>query len=143
MKKILIMMAFALMSIAAIAFEFDGIDLNGNVVDISKKVAQKGYVFDPESGRLTGNCAGIQLYISMEYDNVTEPGKLGRFIVDIPMNNPSAVQIVASTFAVIYHSLPSKADSKEFLVSNDGTVASVQAINNGVRLVYTTPYCQK
>lgn len=143
MRKIFIMMALALVSVAASAFEFDGIDLNGSLKNISMQIAQKGYVTDPETATMTGECGGVNLIISLKYDKVTEEGKLGQFIVDIPMDNPAAAQIVASTFAVIYHSLPSKADTKLFQVSNDGTTAEVAATKNGVRLTYTTPYYKK
>ena len=53
MKPILTIIACMLIGIATQAHEFDGIDLNGRVVDISKQLAHKGYIFDPETGCLS------------------------------------------------------------------------------------------
>ena len=46
MKKIFFAVFALVMSINANAFEFDGIDLNGNIADITKQVSAKGYAFD-------------------------------------------------------------------------------------------------
>lgn len=48
MKKFFLAVMALFMSFTANAFEFDGIDLNGSVADITKQVSAKGYVFDQE-----------------------------------------------------------------------------------------------
>ena len=140
MKPILTIIACMLISIAAQAHEFDGIDLNGRVVDISKQLAHKGYIFDPKTGCLSSTGEVSPIYITLEYDNVSQAGKLGRLIVDMTMSDPSAAQVVATTFAVLYRALPSQSDEKKYQVSDDGTTASVQPTDGGVRIIYTTPY---
>ena len=122
------------------ANDFDGIDLNGRVVDISKQLAHKGYIFDPETGCLSSTGEVSPVYITLEYDKVSQAGKLGRLIVDMTMSDPSAAQVVATTFAVLYRALPSQSDEKKYQVSDDGTTASVQPTDGGVRIIYTTPY---
>lgn len=140
MKKFLVIAACTLASVAAQAYDFDGIDLNGRVIDISKQLAHKGYIYDAETGRLSSNGGGQATYITLEYDRVTQAGRLGRLIVDMPMSDPSAPQVVATTFAVLYSALPSQPDKPKYQVAADGTTATIQPTDNGVRIVYTTPY---
>ena len=64
MKKILIAFAALVMSLNASAFEFDGIDLNGNVVEVTRQISAKGYVYDDAKDCLKGT-ARVQRYISL------------------------------------------------------------------------------
>ena len=46
MKKMFLSLTALLMCLSASAFEFDGIDLNGSFVEITRQISQKGYVYD-------------------------------------------------------------------------------------------------
>ena len=63
MKKIFFAVFALVMSINANAFEFDGIDLNGNIADITKQVSAKGYAFDDVKNGLVGNCQGTDILL--------------------------------------------------------------------------------
>ncbi len=144
MKKIFFAVIALFMSIGANAFEFDGIDLNGNVADITKQVSAKGYVFDLERNALKGNCQGTEIFLTFNYVNVTTQGKIGQLIVDIPMTQANAFDVMTRTFNVIYH-LTGKCDKggMQYSVSTDGTSLCVTKIAGGVRLTYNTPYYKK
>ena len=81
MKKIFFAVFALVMSINANAFEFDGIDLNGNIGDITKQVSAKGYAFDDVKNGLVGNCQGTDILLRFNYENVSQQGKLGQLIV--------------------------------------------------------------
>ena len=72
MKKIFFAVFALVMSINANAFEFDGIDLNGNIGDITKQVSAKGYAFDDVKNGLVGNCQGTDILLRFNYENVSQ-----------------------------------------------------------------------
>jgi hypothetical protein len=140
MKKIFFAVFALVMSINANAFEFDGIDLNGNIGDITKQVSAKGYAFDEAKNGLVGNCQGTDILLRFNYENVSQQGKLGQLIVEIPMSEPNSLDVIVKTFNVVYH-LKEKADNRfTYVVSNDGTTLTVSKKNDVVLLTYNTPY---
>ena len=140
MKKIFFAVFALVMSINANAFEFDGIDLNGNIGDITKQVSAKGYAFDDVKNGLVGNCQGTDIVLHFNYENVSKQGKLGQLIVEIPMSEPNSLDVIVKTFNVVYH-LKEKADNRfTYVVSNDGTTLTVSKKNDVVLLTYNTPY---
>ena len=140
MKKIFFAVFALVMSINANAFEFDGIDLNGNIGDITKQVSAKGYAFDDVKNGLVGNCQGTDILLRFNYENVSQQGKLGQLIVEIPMSEPNSLDVIVKTFNVVYH-LKEKADNRfTYVVSNDGTTLTVSKKNDVVLLTYNTPH---
>ena len=140
MKKIFFAVFALVMSINANAFEFEGIDLNGNIGDITKLVSAKGYAFDDVKNGLVGNCQGTDILLRFNYENVSQQGKLGQLIVEIPMSEPNSLDVIVKTFNVVYH-LKEKADNRfTYVVSNDGTTLTVSKKNDVVLLTYNTPY---
>ena len=140
MKKFFFAVFALVMSINANAFEFDGIDLNGNIGDITKQVSAKGYAFDDVKNGLVGNCQGTDILLRFNYENVSQQGKLGQLIVEIPMSEPNSLDVIVKTFNVVYH-LKEKADNRfTYVVSNDGTTLTVSKKNDVVLLTYNTPY---
>ena len=140
MKKIFFAVFALVMSINANAFEFDGIDLNGNIADITKQVSAKGYAFDEAKNGLVGNCQGTDILLRFNYENVSQQGKLGQLFVEIPMSEPNSLDVIVKTFNVVYH-IKDKADNRyTYVVSNDGTTLTVSKKNDVVLLTYNTPY---
>jgi len=140
MKKIFFAVFALVMSINANAFEFDGIDLNGNIGDITKQVSAKGYAFDDVKNGLVGNCQGTDILLRFNYEKVSQQGKLGQLIVEIPMSEPNSLDVIVKTFNVVYH-LKEKADNRfTYVVSNDGTTLTVSKKNDVVLLTCNTPY---
>ena len=140
MKKIFFAVFALVMSINANAFEFDGIDLNGNIADITKQVSAKGYAFDEAKNGLVGNCQGTDILLRFNYEKVSQQGKLGQLIVEIPMSEPNSLDVIVKTFNVVYH-IKDKADNRyTYVVSNDGTTLTVSKKNDVVVLTYNTPY---
>ena len=143
MKKLFIAVMTLFMSISANAFEFDGIDLNGNVADVTKQVSAKGYAFDQERNALKGNCQGTEIYLTFNYVDVTESSKIGQLVVDIPMAEADALEVISKTFNVIYHQIGKCDKGICYSVSADGTTVTVSKISGGVRLTYNTSYYKK
>ena len=140
MKKIFFAVFALVTSINANAFEFDGIDLNGNIADITKQVSAKGYAFDEAKNGLVGNCQGTDILLRFNYENVSQQGKLGQLFVEIPMSEPNSLDVIVKTFNVVYH-IKDKADNRyTYVVSNDGTTLTVSKKNDVVLLTYNTPY---
>ena len=140
MKKIFFAVFALVMSLNANAFEFDGIDLNGNIGDITKQVSAKGYAFDDVKNGLVGNCQGTDILLRFNYENVSQQGKLGQLLVEIPMSEPNSLDVIVKTFNVVYH-IKDKADNRyTYVVSNDGTTLTVSKKNDVVLLTYNTPY---
>ena len=140
MKKIFFAVFALVMSINANAFEFDGIDLNGNIADITKQVSAKGYAFDESKNGLVGNCQGTDILLRFNYEKVSQQGKLGQLIVEIPMSEANSLDVIVKTFNVVYH-IKDKADNRyTYVVSNDGTTLTVSKKNDVVVLTYNTPY---
>lgn len=142
MKKLFVVLAAMVMTLSASAFDFDGISLNASVNKISAEIAKRGYVYDEASDAFTGMCQGTQIYMSMNWKDVKEAGKLGQLIVDVPMKEQNALSIVTKMFNVIYHTAEG-GKANVYSVSNDGTTLEVQSSSKGIRLVYSTPFYKK
>lgn len=142
MKKLFVVLAAMVMTLSASAFDFDGINLNASVNKISSAIAKRGYVYDDQSDAFTGLCRGTQIYMSMNWKDVKEAGKLGQLIVDVPMKEEHAFAIVSKMLNVIYH-VAEGHKSNVYSVSEDGTTLEVHKSAKGVRLVYNTPYYKK
>ena len=142
MKKLFVVLAAMVMTLSASAFDFDGINLNASVNKISAEIAKRGYVYDEASHAFTGMCQGTQIYMSMNWKDVKEAGKLGQLIVDVPMKEQNALSIVTKMFNVIYHTAEG-GKANVYSVSNDGTTLEVQSSSKGIRLVYSTPFYKK
>lgn len=140
MKKFFLAMVALVMSISANAFQFDGIDLNGSVAEITRQISSKGYSFDESRNCLVGKCQGTEIYLSFNYVDVTKQGRLGQLIVDVPMSEADALEVISKTFNVVYHQIAKGEKSYSYSVSEDGTVLIVSKIANGIRLTYNTPY---
>lgn len=140
MKKFFLAMVALVMSISANAFQFDGIDLNGSVAEITRQISSKGYSFDESRNCLVGKCQGTEIYLSFNYVDVTKQGRLGQLIVDVPMSEADALEVISKTFNVVYHQIAKGENSYSYSVSEDGTVLIVSKIANGIRLTYNTPY---
>ena len=142
MKKLFVVLAAMVMTLSASAFDFDGINLNASVNKISAEIAKRGYVYDEATDALTGMLQGTQIYMSMNWKDVKEAGKLGQLIVDVPMKEQNAQSIVTKMFNVIYHTADG-GKANVYSVSNDGTILEVQSSSKGIRLVYSTPFYKK
>lgn len=140
MKKFFLAMVALVMSISANAFQFDGIDLNGSVAEITRQISSKGYSFDESRNCLVGKCQGTEIYLSFNYVDVTKQGRLGQLIVDVPMSEADVLEVISKTFNVVYHQIAKGENSYSYSVSEDGTVLIVSKIANGIRLTYNTPY---
>lgn len=140
MKKIFFAVIALILSLNANAFEFDGIDLNGNISDITKQVSAKGYAFDDVKNGLVGNCQGTDILLRFNYEHVSQQGKLGQLIVEIPMSEPNALDVIVKTFNVVYHLKEKQENRFTYVVSNDGTTVTVSKINSLIYLTYNTPY---
>ena len=144
MKKLLVSLV-ALMSVfTAKAFVFDGIDLNGTIVQVTREVAQKGYIFDIEKQCLKGNCQGTEIYLSFNTEDTKDKTKIGQLIVEIPMaanatEAAAAYKNVTMLFNVIYHQTANANGVATYSVDTDGTTLDVCAKGNSVVLTYNTP----
>ena len=140
MKKLLLSLLVLAGCTAAQAFDFDGIDLNGNVVEVTRQISQRGYVYNTERDCLVGTCQGTEIYLSINYRDSSQKNKIGQLVVDVPMTEKDALDVIVNTFNVVYHQVAKAAGSTTYQVSVDGTQLVVSAIEGGVRLCYNTPY---
>lgn len=144
MKKIFFALVSLMMSINVSAFDFDGIDLNGNSVEITRQIAMKGYVYDDTRDCLKGMCKGSEIFLSINYTDVVEKNKIGQLIVDVPMDNVvNAFDAAVKIFNVVYHQVEMTENTAKYTVSDDGTQLVVSSVNNNIRLTYNTPYYSK
>ena len=142
MKKIFVILAAMVISLSANAFEFDGISLNASVNKICSEIAKRGYAYDEKTDGFTGMCQGTQIIMKLNYNDVKESGKLGQLIVEVPMSEKNALEIVTKMLNVIYH-VAEGGKENLYSVSNDGTTLEVMPYENGIRLVYNTPFYKK
>lgn len=143
MKKIIFALVCMVMSISANAHIFDGIDLNGDLVKVTRAISQKGYVTDPVKGCLKGNCQGTEIYLTINSTDSSHPRKLGQLIIDVPMNNADALANATLMFNVIYHQIGNVNGVVMYDVNEDGTTMSLEKTATGLRLCYNTPFYEK
>lgn len=142
MKKLFVLLTAMVVSLSAGAFDFDGINLNASVNKISAEIAKRGYSYDEATDAFTGMCQGTKIFLTMNWKDVKESGKLGQLIVEIPQEDANAVAAITKVFNVIYH-VAGKGRSNTYTVSSDGTTVEVKSGAKGIILVYNTPYYKK
>ena len=121
------------------AFKFDGVDLSGTQQQVAREISVRGYVYDQATNSLKGNCHGMEIFLSMDTENVQDRSKIGRLIVDIPMSDAKAYENSIVVFNVIYHRIASTSGNITYSVDDDGTVMELVKTNKGIQLVYVTP----
>lgn len=140
MKNFVLLIAAMLLSIQAYAFEFDGINLNDDVIKVTRAISSKKYVQDPERNCLKGVCFGTEIYLSLNIEDVNTKGKVGQLIVDVPMSDKEAFKTCSELLNVIYHQIDKKNECVVYSVDADGTTLNLKSVPEGVKLIYNTPY---
>lgn len=141
MKKIALILLSFVACLSAYAFDFDGINLNGSVSEITRAVSKKNYVATAENpNMLTGLCHGTKVNLTFNYTDVTETGRLGQLIVEIPNTADCAYVDNAQLLNIIYHQVKSTETGYLYQVDKDGTTLLLSKIPGGIRLTYSTPY---
>jgi len=140
MKKLFALLFGLLLSANMFAYEFDGINLNDESIKVTRQVAKRGYVTDPERGCFKGNCKGKEIYLSFDFDNVTEKNHVGALMIDVPMKHAEAYENCVELLNVIYHQDAETAEGVKYIVDEDGTVMILSKTNEGIRLTYLTSY---
>ncbi len=139
MKKVLFFIMAMAAFVNANAFKFDGIDLSGTQQQVAREISVRGYVYDQATNSLKGNCHGMEIFLSMDTENVQDRSKIGRLIVDIPMSDAKAYENSIVVFNVIYHRIASTSGNITYSVDDDGTVMELVKTSKGIQLVYVTP----
>lgn len=143
MKKFIVALAAMVMTLSASAFEFDGINLNASVNKISNEIAKRGYTYDEATDAFTGMCRGNQIFLTLNWKNVKETGKLGQLIVEVPMSEENAYSVVVKILNVLYHPAKGAKGDNVYAVDEDGTTLEVSLGKRGIHLVYNTPFYKK
>ena len=81
----------------------------------------------------------MEIFLSMDTENVQDRSKIGRLIVDIPMSDAKAYENSIVVFNVIYHRIASTSGNITYSVDDDGTVMELVKTSKGIQLVYVTP----
>lgn len=145
MKKIFLVFALFIASFSgAMAFEFDGINLNDTYHKVSQEISKRGYVYDEQRNCLKGNCQGTEIYLTINYQDVTDAGYVGQLIVEVPIKNTKyAVEHMAALLNVIYHQISRTDNTVTYDVDPDGTTMVVSQKGGSVFLTYNTPHYKK
>ncbi len=144
MKKIILFLLALVASVNVYAFEFDGIDLNGTVGDITRAISKKNYVATVENPNvLTGLCQGTKINLTFNFTDVTEKNHVGQLIVEVPNATSNAFVDNAQLLNVIYHLVSNTEAGYLYSVSSDGTTLLLSRTETGIRLTYNTPYYKK
>ncbi len=123
------------------AFDFDGIDLNQRYITVAQEISKRGYSYDSERNCLKGICQGTEIYISINYIDVSKRGMVGQLIVEIPIANASTSFVGITTLLnVIYHQVTKDTKSVTYAADKDGTQLVVSQKGESVFLTYNTPY---
>lgn len=126
------------------AFDFDGISLNDSYFHVAQEISKRGYSYDANRDCLKGNCQGTEIYLSINYKDVSKKGKVGQLIVEIPVSNKEYAQEHAiSLFNVVYHQQSNENGNIVYLVDKDGTTLQVSTKGNSIFLTYNTPFYSK
>lgn len=140
MRKILVMLFALIMSTNLFAFEFDGINLNDEVLKVTRQVAKKGYVTDPERNCFKGMCQGQEIYLSFDFEHVSAANHIGALILDVPMKHSEAYETCVELCNVIYHQSARLENGIRYGVDEDGTTMLLSKTDEGIRLTYFTSY---
>jgi len=143
MKKLLLIIFCAVTAFSAKAFVFDGIDLNSDMLQITRQIAAKGYNYDLEKGCLKGTCQGTEIYLSFNTEDTKDKKKIGQLTVEIPVGTSAAEAATAlknasTIFNVIYHRV--EGTEAVYAVDVDGTTLNVKTKGGNLILTYNTPY---
>ena len=141
MKKLFLIACALMASVSMYAFDFDGINLNGTVGEITKAVAKKNYVTSIEDpNTLTGLCQGTKISLKFNLEDVTEKNRVGQLIIDVPTTSANAYLDNAQLLNVIYHQVSNSSAGFLYELDADGTTLLLSKTDNGIRLTYNTPY---
>lgn len=141
MKRFFIFFALFVGALSAHSFDFDGIDLNSTYIKVAREISKRGYIYDNERNCLKGNCQGTEIYLSINYIDVTKKDMVGQLIVDVPLDNsPYTWTSVTTIFNVVYHLVGKTDNSITYQVDRDGTQLVVSQKDNSIILTYNTPY---
>lgn len=141
MKRFFIFFALFVGTLSAHSFDFDGIDLNSTYIKVAREISKRGYIYDNERNCLKGNCQGTEIYLSINYIDVTKKDMVGQLIVDVPLDNsPYTWTSVTTIFNVVYHQVGKTDNSITYQVDRDGTQLVVSQKDNSIILTYNTPY---
>lgn len=146
MKKVLFILVALFTTFSAKAFVFDGINLSNDVLQVTRDVASRGYVYDIEKNCLKGSCQGTEIYLKFNTEETKDKKKIGQLIVEVPMvataaEAPVALKNATMVFNVIYHqTTPAPANATRYAVDEDGTTLDVTMDGVNMILTYTTPY---
>lgn len=144
MKKTLLTLAFALTTLCASAFDFDGINLNASLTKITQEIAKRGYVYDESRDCLKGNCRGTEIYMSFNSVDVTEKGKLGQLIIEVPNKDAAvAFEHIKGALNVIYHVVAEDATASVYAVDTDDTQLVLTHKADAIIYTYNTPFYKK
>lgn len=144
MKKTLLTIALAFTTLCASAFDFDGINLSGSFTKITQEIAKRGYVYDESRDCLKGNCRGTEIYMSFNATDVTETGKLGQLIIEVPFKDADvAFENVKSALNVIYHVVAEDVTASVYAVDTDDTQLVLTRKADALIFTYNTPYYKK
>jgi hypothetical protein len=89
-------------------------------------------------------CKGNEIFLSINYNDVTEKNKIAQLIVDIPLNNmENAYETAVKLFNVVYHQTEKVGDYVKYTVSEDGTQLVICPAKDYLRLTYNTPFYNK
>lgn len=132
------MMAGALTSYA---FDFDGISLNLPYAKVSQEISKRGYYYDSDKNCLRGICQGTEIYLRINYKDVSKRGMLAQLIVEVPIRSQTqTLKDVVTLLNVIYHQVGQADDSYTYAVDRDGTQLVVSQQGDSYLLTYNTPY---
>jgi hypothetical protein len=144
MKKIALFFLALVACVNVYAFDFDGIDLNGSVGDITRAISKKNYVATVENPNvLTGLCQGTKINLSFNLTDVSEKNHVGQLIVDVPNASTNAFVENAQLLNIIYHQVSNTEAGYLYEVDKDGTTLLLSRTETGIRLTYNTPYYEK
>ena len=142
------LVATVLVTLSANAFTFDGIDITGNVQNVMREIAAKGYVFNGEKNWLEGSCQGTLINLSFNLTDVKTSGKIGQMLINIPVEGDSekvecAYKNAQTIFNVIYHQIAAENGEYTYNADADGTTMTLSKTSTGLKLTYNTPYYKK
>lgn len=144
MKKIFLLLIAMFACVNAFAFKFDGIDLNGSVLEVTRAISKKNYVATPENPNvLTGLCQGTKINLSFNLEDVTEKNHVGQLMVEVPGADSKAFVDNAQLLNIIYHLVSNTEEGYLYSVDEDGTTLLLSKTDSGIRLTYNTPYYKK
>lgn len=141
MKKILAILIILVCAHPVSAFDFDGIDLNQTFYKVSQEISKRGYYFDSDKNCLRGVCQGTEIFLRINYTDVSKKGMVGQLIVEIPvLPEGRTLEDVTTLLNVIYHQVGRTSESITYEVDKDGTQLEISQRGNSYFLTYSTPF---